>query len=212
MTRKHPIVTVLEMLLAAISIVNGAVLLANQPESGLVWPMMDIICGALCIAVGAHWLMVKKRGVTASAWKIELGLMIPVFAASIVLLILPLAGKNYYQQMFWMLMSFALGGEAVPMKQLVENKWHEQKSEGKTGRFWEIVLAGESVLFIVWVVLIFTHWEELVHQALFWMLCIVAQIQYALRDKQLNAEEEAEERAEQEKNQYDPDLPHDRYE
>lgn len=91
---KKPIISVLEMLLAAIAIVNGAVLLAYQPESSLVWALMDIICGVLCFGVGAHWMIVKKRGVTASAWKIELGLMIPVFARRLCCCFCPWRGKT----------------------------------------------------------------------------------------------------------------------
>ena len=54
--------------------------------------------------------------------------------------------------------------------------------------------------------------QEAVHQSLFWMSIIVIQIQTVLNKKQPNEAEEAEKRAEQEKNQHDPDLMHDRYE
>ena len=91
---KKPIITVLEMLLAAIGIVNGAVLLAHPAESSLVWALMDIICGALCFGVGAHWLIVKKRGVTASAWKIELGLMILFLPRRLCCCFCPWRGKT----------------------------------------------------------------------------------------------------------------------
>lgn len=50
---KKPIITVLEMLLAAIGIVNGAVLLAHPAESSLVWALMDIIA-ACCASAWAH--------------------------------------------------------------------------------------------------------------------------------------------------------------
>lgn len=209
---KKPIITVLEMLLAAIGIVNGAVLLAHPAESSLVWALMDIICGVLCFGVGAHWLIVKKRGVTASAWKIELGLMIPVFAASIVLLLLPVEGKDYYQQMFWLMMSFALGSDARVLKQQVENNWHESNAGSEKKLFWKIILVADIVLFITLVVLMLIRGQEAVHQSLFWMSIIVIQIQTVLNKKQPNEAEEAEKRAEQEKNQYDPDLMHDRYE
>lgn len=209
---KKPIITVLEMLLAAIAIVNGAVLLAYQPESSLVWALMDIICGVLCFGVGAHWLIVKKRGVTASAWKIELWLMIPVFAASIMLLLLPVEGKDYYQQMFWLMMSFALGSDAWVLKRQVENNWHGSNAGSEKRLFWKIILVADIVLFITLVVLMLIRGQEAVHQSLFWMSIIVSQIQTVLNNKQPNEAEEAEKRAEQEKNQYDPDLMHDRYE
>ena len=114
--------------------------------------------------------------------------------------------------MFWLMMSFALGSDAWVLKQQVENNWHESNAGSEKKLFWKIILVADIVLFITLVVLMLIRGQEAVHQSLFWMSIIVIQIQTVLNKKQPNEAEEAEKRAEQEKNQYDPDLMHDRYE
>lgn len=59
---KKPIIPVLTMLLTLVVLVHAAVLLVQQETAW--WLVMDAACGVISLAMGAMWLICRKRGAT----------------------------------------------------------------------------------------------------------------------------------------------------
>ena len=99
---KKPIIPALTMLLTLIVLVHATALLVQRETAW--WLVMDVVCGAISLGMGAMWLFCRKRGGTKILWKIVLGLIVVQMLTTVALQFVPIV-QNRYQLLFWGFMS-----------------------------------------------------------------------------------------------------------
>lgn len=99
---KKPIIPALTMLLTLIVLVHATALLVQRETAW--WLVMDVVCGAISLGMGAMWLFCRKRGGTKILWKIVLGLIVVQMLTTVALQFVPIE-QNRYQLLFWGFMS-----------------------------------------------------------------------------------------------------------
>ena len=85
---KKPIIPVLVMQLTLGGLVRAAVQLVQQDTAW--WLVMDVVCGAISLGMGAMWLCCRKRGGTKILWKIVLGLIVVQMLTTVALQVVPI--------------------------------------------------------------------------------------------------------------------------
>mgnify|MGYP001541483773 CR=1 FL=1 len=83
---KKPIIPALTMLLTLIVLVHATALLVQRETAW--WLVMDVVCGAISLGMGAMWLFCRKRGGTKILWKIVLGLIVVQMLTTVAMMLL----------------------------------------------------------------------------------------------------------------------------
>lgn len=195
---KKPIIPVLAMLLTLIVLVHATALLVQQETAW--WLVMDAVCGAISLGMGAMWLICRKRGGTKTAWKIAMGLLAVQMLAAVVLQVVPMVDRNRNQLLFWALMAGIQSAVVNDMREEPTAYVARSISRGEM-IFYKVMIGLEIALMIICMGVLIGYDEAVFYQAMELMGLSVLVMSQSIRAMRQNEAAEALKRNEDAENQ-----------
>lgn len=186
MTKKL-IIPALTMLLTLIVLVHATALLVQQETAW--WLVMDVVCGAISLGMGAMWLICRKHGATKTAWKIALGVIVVQMLATIVLQLIPIE-KNRDQLIFWTLMAGIQSAVVNDMREEPTAYVARSISRGEM-IFYKVMIGLEIALMIICMGVLIGYDEAVFYQAMELMGLSVLVMSQSIRAMRQNEAAEA---------------------